>query len=772
MRPVIEDIGELRVVSDDAAESVRDFGRSAEDSNTRWGRFRQTISNVGDRLRGVRETFRESTRGGNDLTRTISRVTRAAGRMFQGFDGGKFVAMLGSLNDGWKDMTHGVRQAVFYVALFAALATQIAVLGSAAGVALTVLAGAALSLGLGLGIAIALFQGLSGEISELDPAIQPAVTAFRAIGDAFGVFQSQLQASVLPTLIPAFEQITGLITTLTPSMLILGGAVGTVISQLAEMLSSANGVAVLTGLVEGAAPIFELLGSAALNLGGALGNIFLIAQPYIVQFADWLNTILTAFNEWTQSVAGNTAITTWLENGFTVLSALGDLVVQVADFMAQLVTPDTIASLITFMEIIGGALQPLGDFLLALNQFGIFNIIAQLISTVFTALQPLMPAFGMLGTIFQTLILTALQAITPLLTLLVQVFAALVEPIIGALLPILPVFAQILNSLAIAIAPLLEAFVVLATTIGSALAPFFSQLVTLVLMLVQALVPLIGAIIPPLTEVILILAEVIGGVLNAVLPVLIDAFMQVFAAVLPIIPTIVELMTAVLDLIVPLLELLGPVIPPLMEALKFLISASVIPLTAALQFLTPIIKGVADGISTFLMPIIAGIKQALEGLGTFIRGVFSGDLRMVGDGLMQFFGGLGNAILGGLKGLVNGAVDIINGLIRGINNLTGTVGIPSIPTIPKWATGGIAWTSTIANIGEAGPEMVVPLRRPLHMIDPAVRDVAAYAQGKTTGNSNDNSRSITVAEGAIQIVGPDARKAAIEVVDRIIEVGS
>jgi phage-related protein len=767
----LEDIGELRVVSDDAAESVRDLGRETSRTDSAWGRFRSTIAGVGDRLRNVRDNMRESNRDSQGLGETILRVGSRLRTLFS-FDGGKFVSMLGSINDHWKDMTHGVRQAIFYVALFATLATQIAVLGSAAGVALTILAGALLSVALAGGAAVLLFQGLSGEISEMDPAIQPAVTALRSIGDAFGVLQSTVQASVLPTLIPAFEAIAGLVATLTPSIVILAGAVGTVITQFANMITSANGIEVMTGLIEGAATIFELLGSAVLNLGGALGNIFLIAQPYIETFATWLDTVFTTFNNWTQSAAGNQAISQWLENGMTVLSALGDLAVQVGDFLAQLVTPATIQSLLTFMDIIGQSLQPLGDFLLALDSFGIFNLIAQLITTVFTALQPLMPALSLLGQLFQGVLLVALQAITPLLTLLVEAFAALVEPLVGALMPILPMFAELIGQTALMFTPLMEAVVLLATTIGTALAPFLGQLVALFFTLISALMPLIEAIIPPLAEILTVLAQVIGETLQVTLPPLIDAFIQILDAVIPIIPEIVNLMTAVLDLIVPLLELIGPVLPPLMDLLGFLVSASVVPLTAALQFLTPVIAGVARGISDFLMPIIAGLRQALEGLGQFISGVFNGDIRSIGDGLMGFFSGLGSAIIGGLRGAVNGAISIINGLIRGINNLTGAVGIPGIPTIPQWAKGGIAWQSMLANIGEDGPEMVVPLRRPLSMIDPAVRDVAAYAQGKTTGNGGGGDTNITVEEGAIQIVGPDARKAAIEVVDRIIEVGS
>lgn len=50
---------------------------------------------------------------------------------------------------------------------------------------------------------------------------------------------------------------------------------------------------------------------------------------------------------------------------------------------------------------------------------------------------------------------------------------------------------------------------------------------------------------------------------------------------------------------------------------------------------------------------------------------------------------------------------------------------------PVTATGGVFSGAQTRVIGEAGPEAVVPLNRPLSQIDPSVRPLAAFAQGKT-----------------------------------------
>lgn len=78
--------------------------------------------------------------------------------------------------------------------------------------------------------------------------------------------------------------------------------------------------------------------------------------------------------------------------------------------------------------------------------------------------------------------------------------------------------------------------------------------------------------------------------------------------------------------------------------------------------------------------------------------------------------GLGGSITSGFKTVYNKAVGFINSMIEAVNKMVGKLnklpgisGIPTISKIPKLAKGGITTGSTIANIGEAGREAVLPL---------------------------------------------------------------
>lgn len=87
--------------------------------------------------------------------------------------------------------------------------------------------------------------------------------------------------------------------------------------------------------------------------------------------------------------------------------------------------------------------------------------------------------------------------------------------------------------------------------------------------------------------------------------------------------------------------------------------------------------------------------------------------------------------------------------------------------IPTTAAGGVFVGAQHRIIGEAGPEAVVPLNRPLSQIDPAVRWLSAIAQGKG-GDTVTNNRGVNV--GTISIVTPTKDPAAVaqETINRLV----
>jgi hypothetical protein len=135
--------------------------------------------------------------------------------------------------------------------------------------------------------------------------------------------------------------------------------------------------------------------------------------------------------------------------------------------------------------------------------------------------------------------------------------------------------------------------------------------------------------------------------------------------------------------------------------------------------------------------------------------------------------GVADDIVAGFKGLADR-------IVRAIGTIIPKIKMPDIPrpvveaivkvVKPKTAAGGIFSGAQERIIGEAGPEAVVPLNRPLSRVDPAVRALSAFAQGlKVPGSSNGPSIGRQIDVGGITINTPttDPRAVASEVVTRM-----
>ena len=117
-----------------------------------------------------------------------------------------------------------------------------------------------------------------------------------------------------------------------------------------------------------------------------------------------------------------------------------------------------------------------------------------------------------------------------------------------------------------------------------------------------------------------------------------------------------------------------------------------------------------------------------------IVSVFSSIGTTVSDGISGAFRGVVNATLRGVYTIVNGFFGTINNALNTINKIPG-VNIKTIPRFdpPQLARGGVLTQPTIAMLGEAGDEAVVPLENNTEWID----KLAAKINTATGGNGND-----------------------------------
>lgn len=144
--------------------------------------------------------------------------------------------------------------------------------------------------------------------------------------------------------------------------------------------------------------------------------------------------------------------------------------------------------------------------------------------------------------------------------------------------------------------------------------------------------------------------------------------------------------------------------------------------------------------------VINNIKQVFNGLYNFIAGAFTGNWNRAFEGLRNIVGGVMGGIGGLVKAPINSIVDGMNSVIRSVNSVARTAAkVPGlgwlagvqIPQIPHLAEGGIIDKPTVAMIGEAGTEAIVPLKNTGFVNTLAQAVTTAVQGGGKTGTNGD-----------------------------------
>lgn len=135
------------------------------------------------------------------------------------------------------------------------------------------------------------------------------------------------------------------------------------------------------------------------------------------------------------------------------------------------------------------------------------------------------------------------------------------------------------------------------------------------------------------------------------------------------------------------------------------------------------LNGISDGAKGFKDGFVKGLKSFLETVSTTWTdkiGYLKDKALGVFDSLKESAKDMANAVIDSFEKMINGAIKALNAVIEPLAGKSFKIGsftidIPSSGlseiTLPRLANGGVTVGSTIANIGEAGREAVIPLER-------------------------------------------------------------
>ena len=149
-----------------------------------------------------------------------------------------------------------------------------------------------------------------------------------------------------------------------------------------------------------------------------------------------------------------------------------------------------------------------------------------------------------------------------------------------------------------------------------------------------------------------------------------------------ILPVVTELLQPLLEIAMgflePLLTLISEALEPLIEILMALITTGLEPLMPVLELLLTVFEEVFSGILSTVTDVLQNnVMAILRNLIDFIKNVFTGNWKGAWENISNIFKNIVEAFVKIFKMPINGIIDLINGFLKGLNNIK----------IPDWVPG-------------------------------------------------------------------------------------
>lgn len=680
--------------------------------------------------------------------------------------------------------------------------------------ALGAVAGAMVPLAAGIGVVVAAFMSLNdAQKQALKVQIRPLVDAFRGLGEVAreGVFSNiGNQARVLAPIIRALE----------PAVDGVARAIARLGDYWVEALNSPAMAQFMATMDTFLPRAVEALGRAFGNTLGGLGGMFRAMTPFITDFLGWLERITGEFAEWANSVRGQEEIQRFFERAGESIQAVSEFLGEALALLSELFTQGRGTGDNIFERMAGG-LRNLTEWLqdnpnAVSDWFGQAEEVAAAIGRIVGAVAKLVAELDGLmsrGAVVGILngIAGALRGIANVVGLAadgfetmgravgrinwgaVQTGAALafgglpgriavavqgIAPVLNRAFSRLPPLAQ--TAVRLIISPFFGLAGGIARAVGPAagiLQRTFNRMPVPARVAVTAIAIAFGGLPGRIAAGVAGVPGIIRGIMSR-LPPPAQAAIRVIGAHFRTMPALIRGATASIP---GIFRTTMNRLPPISQStLARIIAIGFSPMPGRIGAAISAAPGIVRGIFNRMPPsaqatvtsIISRFRAVPGGVGGAVAGVvgivaghfagIAGAARDAASNAVSAFAGLGGRILSAIGSIV----------------IRPTISMPSIPRInlPFTASGGLFNGAQARIIGEAGPEAVVPLDRPLSQVDPAVRLLSAIAQGKSmphmaSGGVVGGGRQVTIEQFTVVTPNANPEGVAEQVINRLVAAG-
>lgn len=370
-------------------------------------------------------------------------------------------------------------------------------------------------------------------------------------------------------------------------------------------------------------------------------------------------------------------------------------------------------------------------------------------NAVHDLLGTLAESFGPVISMLKDTLLKTIEQLAPVFQDVVNKILPILSQLASSFAPIIVMIANVIGNLIGQLAPVIVEIATTVIGIIQQIAPVIAQIITCILQVASVVVPIIAQIISLVANIIAIIITNLIPVIKTIMTVVsvvIGFIMSAIATVLPIIMSIVSVVTKVISGIIS-------VVMPIVSFIINLVTTIITTVVSIISGIINFVKGIWEAIKAVFSVVVGwfkgifggavnGIKSAFNGIVGFFKGIWSkitGVFSKIGD----FFGDVVVApAKKAINWLLDKAIGFINGFIGGINGAIGIINkIPGVEItkiekldVPQLATGGVVDKPMLAEIGENGPEAVVPLKNNIEWINGLAVKIATLMNSSSVAN--------------------------------------
>jgi tape measure domain-containing protein len=546
-----------------------------------------------------------------------------------------------------------------------------------------------------------LLQGIGNDAATVEQAMDSALASVK--GTAFGLGEAaQIAATAVAAGVKPGEELTRYLTLVADAATVAQvplEQMGSTLNKVTTIGKAQNDT--LRVLAEQGIPVYQYLAD---QLGVTAEEVFNLAREGEIS-AEMLQTALI-------DNIGGAALTA----GDTVQGAFANVEAAISRIGANLLSntydqlPGFFQGLIDVLEPLEGVAQDVGKELGSAME-PVFKSILDILPQLITGLMPIVSLFGTMASTILPPLINVFGALAPIIGRVAELFA-------DALLQVMPIVVELIE-----------------------------RLIPIIVMVVDAILPLIEMALPIFIELLQLFIDIVMPIIEGILPILVSLFstlvpiiLEIIQAFMPLIVELLPLFMLTLELAFPLIQffadLLGVVLPAAFDMLQ---SLGLVPSAEAIGYWAEGLGNVVGAVRGFFIGAMNNLIEILvKAANTFIS-----TINAIIDRGRSLPGALG-AIYRRIPkldpiqfvpisidfapfvlpkpqgmsfeqyrrerdGLVNKGFDYAGINFNPYGDSSDRGNITRGSNIPAMAEGGIVNRATLALIGEAGSEAVIPL---------------------------------------------------------------